>query len=487
MDEALQQFFSSLGDIFIVPIEIGGIEVTLRDILKLILAFLIVVFFCGVLRNFLRNRLLTKLGIDPGNREAIATIVSYAIGIFGLIGILQSTGFNLASIAVVVGGLGVGIGFGLQDLTKNFASGITLLLEQKIKVGDFVEFDGLAGYVKTIALRSTIIRTREGGNIVVPNSNLIENRVLNWTNNSLSVGRIHISVSVAYSSDPVLVTETLLQVAHLEPTVLKDPAPRVNFIKFGDNSLIFELRVWVEPIDREPDIRSSLNFSIEYNLRKQGIQIPFPQRDLWLRNPEVLFPRRALDSSNSKRVDEAESLGKKLARKPLSVRDLLRQVIYFQNFTDIELRQLIEIGYRQRLRASEFLFREGDPGDSFYIILSGAVEVFAEKIEKHLALLSPGDFLGELSLILGIPRTASVRAVEDTILFAIDDKGFRKLLQEQPDLSEVIICELSKHQEELTERQKQLQEMGLAERGEDDKNLVVWLRKHLQKLFGLSF
>lgn len=485
MKTAVEQSLTKLLNIFTDDIQVGGISISLVALGKIFLAFLAVIFVCRLLRDILRNRFLPKLGIDKGNREAISTVISYSTAIFGFIAVLQTMGVNLASLAVVIGGLGVGIGFGLQDITKNFVSGLTLLLEQQVKVDDFIEFDGISGYVKAISLRSTIIRTREWGDIVVPNSNLIESQVLNWTYDGFLVGRIHLPVGVAYDSDPVLVTETLLHAAYMEPCVLSDPSPRVNFVGFGDNSLDFELRVWVEPIDKEPDIRSSLNFIIEYTLRQHNIEVPFPQRDLWLRNPEVLMPivkRRKVDLERSQ---ASEHLLPRNSGQPLAIRDLLQQVTYFRNFTDLELRQLIEIGYRKRLRESEILFHEGDPGDAFYIVLSGAVEVFVEKINKHLATLYPGKFLGELALMLGIPRTASVRAVEDTILFTINDKGFRKILREHPDLSEVIVQELGKHQEELAERQQQLRDMGLVDKSEDDKNPVLWVRKRLKNLFGL--
>jgi len=142
----------------------------------------------------------------------------------------------------------------------------------------------------------------------------------------------------------------------MEPSVLSNPAPRVNFTGFGNNSLDFELRVWVEPIDKEPDIRSSLNFLIEYYLRQHHIQIPFPQRDLWLRNPEVLFPPRLRRKTEADSSEFNEELPPKQLSKPLSIKDLLQQVTYFHNFTDIELRQFIEIGYRKRLHPAEILF-----------------------------------------------------------------------------------------------------------------------------------
>ncbi|MEC4850494.1 MAG: mechanosensitive ion channel, partial [Jaaginema sp. PMC 1079.18] len=487
IDVKIQQFLNSFVQVLNEPIiTVAKTELSLLKIGYLIVAVILVVILSRALRNGLRNRLLMRMGIDAGNREVISTVFSYTVGTLTIILVLQSIGINMTSLAVVAGGLGVGIGLGLQNLTRNFASGLTLLLERQIKVGDFIEFDGLTGYVKAVSLRTTIIRTREGGDIIVPNENLIESRVLSWSYDGFLVGRIHLPVGVAYGSDPVLVTETLLQVAYMEPAVLPDPAPLVNFKGFGDNSLDFELRVWIEPVDKEPDIRSSLNYLIEYLFRLQNIQIPFPQRDLWLRNPEVLStPRRQIKLEN-KAANTTEVPPWILSAKPLIIKDLLRKVKYFQNFTELELRQLIEIGYRQKLRPESILFREGQPGDAFYIILSGSVEVFAEKVDKHLATLSSGQFFGELALMLGIPRTASVRALEDTVLFAINHKGFSRLLQQHPELAEEIIQELGKHQEELAERQKQLKEMGLIDRAEDDKNPVIWMRKRLKNLFGLS-
>ncbi len=485
MSNVTQGLWTAISNPFTAPLfNIGETSISLSSIIQIIISLILVIFICRTFKKICKQRLLVKLGIDEGNREAIATILSYTIGILGFIIVLQTTGFNLASLAVVAGGLGIGIGFGLQDITKNFVSGLTLLLERTVKVGDFVEFDGLSGYVKQISIRSTLIRTREGADVVVPNSQLVGNRLINWSYDNFTA-RIHLPVGVSYSSDPVLVTETLLKSAYMEPVVLHNPSPRVIFQGFGDNALNFELRVWVSRIDLEPDIKSSLYFIIELNLRQQDITIPFPQRDLWLRNAEVLTPifRKTDDVENSSKF--AQPASKIQSSKPLALRDLLRQVTYFENFTDLELRQLIEIGYRKRLRGSDILFWEGDPGDAFYIILSGSVEVFVEKLNKVLTTLNAGQFFGELSLMLGIPRTATVRALEDTLLFVINNKSFEQLLHEQPELAEVIVQELSKHQEELAERQQQLRELGLVDAEEDDNNIVVWVRKRIKNLFSL--
>jgi CRP-like cAMP-binding protein len=163
---------------------------------------------------------------------------------------------------------------------------------------------------------------------------------------------------------------------------------------------------------------------------------------------------------------------------------MLRQIAYFQNFSDLELRKLIEVGYRKNIKVGEILFREDDPGDDFYIILSGSLDVKLLKLDKQLATLKMGDFVGELALMLDIPRTATVEAIEDTTLFAVNRNGFTKLLQIYPNLAELIARELCKRQEELALTQKQLRQLGLADAPEDSHNLMHWVRQRLSSLFG---
>jgi len=366
MPPVLERWLRGLTRLFNAPLFPGENPLTLWLIVKLLLASIAAFIAIRLLRAALKRHLLAPLKLDSSNREAIATLMSYALGAIAFFALIQGLGFRLESLAVIVGSLGVGIGFGLQDLTKNSVSGLTLLLERKVKVGDFIEFDGLSGYVQTISLRSMTIRTREGGDVVVPNSQLVENRVLNWNYDS-PTGRIHLPVRVAYGSDPVLVTEALLNAAYAEPAVLHEPPPHVLFRNFGESALEFELRLWVEGYDREPYVRSALNFLIEHSLRQHGLEVPFPQRDLWLRNPQDLQPPPARSLPASAALAPMQSYLQEQQQaatppaKPRFIRDLLRQVVYFQNLSDLELRQLIEIGYRKRLRPEEVLFRASFP------------------------------------------------------------------------------------------------------------------------------
>ena len=157
----------------------GNESISLLWLLKLLSSLLIVFILINLFKRLIRDYLLTRLNLSQGNREAISTLVSYSTGTVAFLVVLSVNGLDLASLAVVLGGLGVGIGFGLQELTKNLVSGLTLLIEGKLQVGDYIEFNGLAGYIKEIDMRCTLIRTFDGGDVVVPNSTLVGNQVLN--------------------------------------------------------------------------------------------------------------------------------------------------------------------------------------------------------------------------------------------------------------------------------------------------------------------
>lgn len=442
---------------------IGNTSLSIFTIFQIIFSLMLVILIGKVFKRILKDKLLHKLNIDHANRETLANIINYSTGCILFIVFLQYLGVNISTLAVIGGGLGLGIGFALQDLIKDFISGLTLLFERPIKAGDFIEIEGSKGYVKEISTRSIIIETQDGSDIFIPNSYFINSRFTNWSYQSFTA-RIIVPISVAYQSDLILLTELLLQCAHQESKVLLEPSPEVLFIGFGDNSLNFELRVWIDPIDEEPEIRSHLNFLIESLLRENHINIPFPQRDVWLKNA----PEKNISILETKKI---------------SVKEILKKVEYFQDFNQTELRQLIQSGYRRNLQESEILFKENDLGDAFYIVLSGSVEVFVEKINKHLTDLNVGSFFGELSLILGIPRTATVKAKEKTVLFCINHHNFKKLLNRNPNLYDLIIMKLSERENELIERQKELRNLGLIDSDEDDNNPLIWVKKRIQKIF----
>ncbi len=263
---------------------LGNLSVTPLFLLKAIVFLFVLSLGAHLVRKLVRERILARTSMDLGLQYALSVGTGYLIFFIGLTIGLQSLGLDLSSVAFLGGAIGIGIGVGLQPIVNNFVSGLILLVERPIKVGDRVEIEKLAGDVVKIAARSTWVRTNDNVVIIVPNSEFTSQRVTNWTANDRSV-RITLEVGTSYSSDPQKVKRLLLKVAGEHPDVLTDPASDVVFTAFGDSSLDFELRVWTTSQVRTPQIlKSDLYFAIFSLFKQEGVEIPFPQRDLHLRS-----------------------------------------------------------------------------------------------------------------------------------------------------------------------------------------------------------
>jgi len=251
----------------------------------LLIGLLIAVFWISSrTKRFLFNRFLVNSGLDRALQYAIAQIISNAVLVVGVLIVLENTGIHLGALAVFAGAVGVGVGFGLQNIASNFISGLVILAERPITIGDRVEVAGITGQVQQIRARSTVIRTNDNITMIVPNTKFIDSPVTNWTYGDPRV-RFRVPVGVAYGSDIAKVREALLAAGRENPNTLKDPAPSVFLEKFGDNSIDFELVVWSSEMSARPSrYRSDLNFAIEQKFRESGIEIAFPQRDLHIRS-----------------------------------------------------------------------------------------------------------------------------------------------------------------------------------------------------------
>lgn len=256
-----------------------------------IVAFIVLASFIFTaarrLSDGIKQQLLSRLIEDIGSRESISIVLKYLITALGVLIALPLIGIDFSSLAIATGAVGLGIGIGLQNLSRNFISGIVMLFERPIQVGDFVDVDGLQGTIEHINLRATVVRTLDSINVIVPNSKFMEENVVSWSYRD-SRCRLHLPVGVAYGSDTETVKYALLKVAADQPRVLKSPAPQVFFKGFGDSSLNFDLMVWtLRPADQFKLV-SDLNFAIDDEFRKEGIEIPFPQRDINIRTTAVL-------------------------------------------------------------------------------------------------------------------------------------------------------------------------------------------------------
>ncbi|HUZ46261.1 MAG TPA: mechanosensitive ion channel domain-containing protein [Terriglobia bacterium] len=267
---------------------IGGEPITTYDLLAFFLTLFLTAIVARRVRRLLEIYFLRRLPVEAGAQYAVASLTQYGLWVVGLLVGLKVLNINLTAIAVVAGALGVGIGFGLQNVVANFVSGLVLLVERPIRVRDRVTMEGVEGNVREINFRSTTIQTNDNISIIVPNSEFINGKVINWSLGDPKV-RIHVPVGVAYGSDLPTVTRTLLAVAAETPGVLKMPQSEVRFLEFGDSSLNFDLLVWTNDPANHLQLRSRLNFAIDAAFRRAGVEIPFPQRDVHVKSAKGLL------------------------------------------------------------------------------------------------------------------------------------------------------------------------------------------------------
>jgi small-conductance mechanosensitive channel len=251
--------------------------------------------------------------MDDGLKNSLSTGIGYfGFLISAALGITYA-GLDLTNLALIAGALSVGIGFGLQNIVNNFVSGLVLLVERPIKIGDWIGVGSYSGFVKRISVRATELETVDRQSVVVPNAELINSAVTNWMLKD-KLGRAIVSVGVSYASDECQVRDILLAVAEENPQVLSHPAPDVIFRGFGDNSLDFELRVFLKDISRVLSVSSDLRFAIRRALREAKIEIPFPQRDVHIKLSEAVERLLAVQARGAEMIRSVEDSGDQNAR-----------------------------------------------------------------------------------------------------------------------------------------------------------------------------
>lgn len=281
---------------YTTPIHVGNMSFSLMGFTVALVFLLITHAVARVWRELFQKKLLNDSGMDIGVQDSITTISVYLIWAAGILMALNVFGLNMTSITVVLGALGIGLGFGLQNIFNNFLSGIILLFERPIQVGDDVEVNGTWAIVKKINVRSTVVQTYDNATLIIPNSDFISNQVTNWSFKDKRLRR-NIVVGVAYGSDLDLVRKSMLEAADKTPRVLKLPKPDVVFRDFGDNALIMVLRLWTR-VEYFISVESTVRFEIDRLFRERKIEISFPQRDLHIRslNPDIII-NKAISSA----------------------------------------------------------------------------------------------------------------------------------------------------------------------------------------------
>ncbi|MFK8183145.1 MAG: mechanosensitive ion channel family protein [Phormidesmis sp.] len=314
---------------------LGNQAYSLIELLMLVALMVVLFALVRLSTRLLATHVLKRTPLARGSREVITQSFRYGAFSLGMFILLQLWGIDLRSVALLGSALGIGIGFGLQDIAKNFGSGLVLLFERSVQVGDFIEIGPHTGTVERIGARSITIRTLDHISVLVPNAHLLDSQVINW-NHDHAISRLHLTIGTAYEADSKLVKSLLLQAARENKEVLPVPAPNVFLKNFGDSAIEFDLMVWIRNPERHAAIRSALNFRIEEILNYHKISIPFPQRDVNLHmdsvpvefSPEVkealldVFAKvKKMDAFPRKRVNASQShLSKQHSLEQLSQR-----------------------------------------------------------------------------------------------------------------------------------------------------------------------
>jgi len=289
-----------------VGIQVGGIHFSLRSIMLAALMFVIVLAVMRFFQRMLSTRVLPNTKLDQGLQHSVSAIFGYAGICLAILLAVSAAGLDLSNLAIIAGAISVGIGFGMQSIVNNFVSGLILLVERPIKVGDWIVVGADQGFVKDIRVRATEIETFDRSSVVIPNSELISNRVLNWTLKERS-GRGIIKIGVSYGSDVDKVRDILFEMADKRREILTYPAPQVVFMDFGASSLDFELRYFLRDIGDVIAVASSIRFELVQRFRDEGIEIPFPQRDLNLRDIDKLTDAiRDAGKGAPKKIEKSE-------------------------------------------------------------------------------------------------------------------------------------------------------------------------------------
>ena len=275
----MAEFTARLRAVLEMSVHFAGADVSVGDGLLASLTFAVAYMLSRVVGRVLERRLALRPNLTPNVRFLLLRSATVTILLIGGVSALNILQIRLTGLAVTFGFLSVGIGFGLQNITSNFVGGIILLFERPVRVGDLITVGDSVGKVEAIGIRSTLLRTADNVELIIPNSQFIDQTVTNWTYRDKTV-RVHVPVGVAYGTDTELVSELLLQVARAHPLALADPEPVVQLTTFGASSLDFVLLVWIPDPAQRKDVVSDMNFAIDAACREHGVEIPFPQQDI---------------------------------------------------------------------------------------------------------------------------------------------------------------------------------------------------------------
>lgn len=368
--------------------------------------------------------------------------------------VLQTVGVNVAGLITTSAILTAIVGLALQNTIANLFAGLSLQVDRSIGVGDWVHIKDRIGRIVEIKWRSTLLVTRDGDNVILPNAMLLTNEVLNYSKPTRE-HRIWLRVGIAYRHPPNEVRRTLLAAMHDVPGVLATPAPSCFPSEFGDSAVVYALTYWIEDVQGEASIAGEIRTRIWYATQRAGIGIPYPTRSLYMHaEPEAAPAEAEAVAERSAALARTEIFG------PLETRE----------------RELLARHLKtQRFAAGENVIRQGDEGSSLYLVRTGAIGVrlAVDGAEREVAALGPGQFFGEMSLMTGEPRRATCTAKEDTTCYVIEHEAIRERISANPHVAEVVSSVLGQRQSELEGERENLSAEAQARRAAENSSKVL--------------
>jgi small-conductance mechanosensitive channel/CRP-like cAMP-binding protein len=406
-----------------------------------------------------------KRGSFPAAFKNIITVVILVV--VALILLKEILSINVTSLIATTTVLTATIGLAFQSTLANILAGLTIHLEKPLKQGDWISAGGHEGKVLDITLRSTRILTVENNEVFIPNGKVLSEAVINYSLPNATVVR-KLVVGVSYQVAPNRVKSTVLEVLAAVPGVAGRPAPVVRVNSYGDFAVHYEIRYPLADFASHVDVETEIMNLLWYRFKRSGIDIPMPVRDIHLKE---ITP---------------ESIQAEQGRRAAEIIKLMAKAEIFTALSPSELNHLVGQVRTETFAAGETTFRQGDPGDSFYIIKSGKVNVIVEKSSGETAIvatLGPGNFFGEMSLLTGEVRTASIQVENDAEFIVVDKESFRSTLANNPSLAESMSQILSERQAGLEAERERLDAAGLARRKKDVSGKLL---SKMRDFFGLK-
>jgi len=405
-----------------------------------------------------------KKGSFPAAFKNIIIMVVLVVSVLFLMkGILD---INVTSLIATTTVLTATIGLAFQSTLANMLAGLSIHLEEPLRQGDWVSTGGYEGNVLDITLRSTRIRTIENNEVFIPNSSVLAGAVVNYSlPDQVTIRKVTIGVS--YNVAPNIVRKAVLDVLAAVGDVHSHPEPMIRIVNYGDFSVNYEIRYAIHDYPRHLEIEAKIMNLLWYRFKRDGIEIPFPIQTVHLK--EI--------TAESRRAEQEQAIAGALA--------LMGRVDFLSPLSQEERQKLVETVGMKDYAAGEMTFRQGDAGDSFYIIKKGSVEVIVEKPGREgvvVATLGPGNFFGEMSLLTGAARTATIRVKEDAEFVVIDRESFRGTLVHNPSIAESLSRILAERQAALVAQRERLDSATQARRARDESGQLL---RNIREFFGL--